>query len=142
MENIESLLGVRYEDLGQMPVLAGVDVPLRETVVDQSYVSFPALGVSLVLPDNETVGAVQLHSNEHEGFAGYAGRLPGQLMFEMNREDARVCLGVPAESGEEREVLLLGMKPAWDSFRLGQIKIHLEYSIGGGPIQLVTITEG
>ncbi|MDM8358403.1 hypothetical protein [Pandoraea communis] len=142
MENIELLLGVRYEDLGQAPILAGIDIPLREAVVDQSYVSFPALSVSLVLPDNERVGAVQLHASKHDGFGGYAGRLPGQLKFEMNREDARAWLGVPVESGKEREVLPLGKKPAWDRFRVGQIVIHVEYSIGDGPIQLLTITRG
>lgn len=140
MEKIESLLGVRYPDLAQAAALAGADVPQRETVVDQSYVSFPALGVSLVLPDNETVSAVQLHASEHEGFVGYSGPIPGRLTFGMNRHDVRALLGAPVESGEEKDVILLGRKPAWDSFKLGAIKMHVEYSAGEGPIQLVTIT--
>ncbi|MGC5809931.1 hypothetical protein [Ralstonia pseudosolanacearum] len=142
MEKIESLLGVRYPALAQAAALAGSDIPQHETVVGQSYVSFPALGVSLVLPDNEAVSAIQLHASEYEGFVGYSGPIPGRLTFEMNRHDVRALLGAPVESGEEKDVILLGGKHAWDSFRLGAIKMHVEYSAGEGPIQLVTITRG
>jgi hypothetical protein len=140
MENVESLLGIRYADLSTVSVFAGTPVPTREVVVDQSYVSFPKLGISLVLSNNETVSAVQLHTDRHEGFIGFAHALPKGIEFRMNRSAVRAILGTPEKSGEEKEVLLLGKKPAWDSFKVDGIRLHVEYSQGGGGIQLLTFT--
>lgn len=141
MGNIGALLGMRYDDLPSSPIFSGAAVPPREVVVDQSYVSCPALGLSLVLPDNETVAAIQLHADKHEGFAGFADPLPQGLGFHMSRSEVRATLGVPEKSGEEKEVLLLGKKPAWDSFIVGEVRLHVEYLPGSNGIQLITVTK-
>ncbi|RZF29099.1 hypothetical protein EVC45_14915 [Paraburkholderia sp. UYCP14C] len=141
MGNIEALLGMRYDDLPSSPIFAEVTVPPREVVIDQSYVSCPELGLSLVLPDNEMVGAVHLHADKHEGFAGFASPLPRGLGFHMSRSEVRATLGVPEKSGEEKEVLLLGKKPAWDSFIVGEVRLHVEYLLGINGIQLITLTK-
>ncbi|MCW3640077.1 hypothetical protein [Burkholderia cenocepacia] len=141
MENAEALLGMKYDDLSSAPFFSGQLVPLREVVVDQSYVSCQALGVSLVLPDNETVTAVQLHADRHEGFVGYARALPSGLEFRMNRQEARAILGAPQKSGEEKELPLFGKTSAWDSFIVDGLRLHVEYLLGGNGIQLVTLTK-
>ncbi|MBY4770297.1 hypothetical protein [Burkholderia ambifaria] len=132
---------MKYDDLPSAALFSSYVVPPREVVIDQSYVSCEALGVSLVLPDNETVAAVQLHADRHEGFVGFAGCLPSGLAFDMNRSETRSILGVPEKSGEERELPLLGKKSAWDSFTVGELRLHVEYLPGGNGIQLLTLTK-
>jgi len=140
MESLDSLLGMRYVDLGKLDILRMYKLPDRERIEDRSYANLSDAGVSLVLPDHETIGAVQLHAPGHEGFSGYPGPLPGGLTFDMDRDDVRNALGAPDRHGEEGAVLLLGKKPAWDSFALNGHRLHVEYAFGGRGIQLVTLT--
>jgi hypothetical protein len=140
MAIIETLLGKRYSDLQRFPYFADITIPPRELIGDQSYVNLPTQGISLVLPDHESVQAVQLHSQGHEGYSGYRGDIPENLSFHMKRSDVRDRLGTPESSGEAREVILLGVKQAWDSFVCGDRRIHVEYLADAIGIQLITIT--
>ena len=140
MNRLEDLLGLSYDKLASSKEFIGTPIPELEKIEDQSYWSIYERGVSFVLPDNKTIGAVQLHSHGHEGFSGYANALPAGLSFSMNREEVRKLLGEPDRSGEEGEVLFLGKKPAWDSFFEGSFRIHVEYNFGQSALQLITIT--
>ncbi len=141
MMNIEELLGKRYTDLSSLPALTGIEIPPLEQIVDQSYVSFLTLGISLVLPDNQTVSVIQLHGDQHEGFTGYADALPCGLSFSMNRVAVRNALGIPEKSGEEKAVPVLGKKPGWDSFLVRGVRLHIAYTPGSNAIRLVTLTK-
>jgi hypothetical protein len=138
--HVSELLGRRYADLQFAPVLRGVLVPDREKIVDQSYVSFPDLGISLVLPDDEVVSAVHLYSDQHDGFSGYAGELPNGLSFGMTKDEVRATFGDPDQSGPARDIHPFGMSPAWDSFVSDGRRIHVEYQLEGSGIRLVTIS--
>ena len=140
MDGIESLLGKSYRDLKSSDALRGLDIPERKHCDDdRSYVDIVPGGISLMFPGHETVGVVFLHAPGHEGFAGYGQPLPGGLTFGMGRSDVRSKLGEPDRQGEEGQVFGLGRKGAWDSFLVGSIRLHIEYVLGGGAIQLVTI---
>lgn len=138
MIQIEDLLGRRYRDLKAASAL-GPDMPKPEAVEDQSYVSLIALGVSLVLPDHVHVGAIQLHGEGHEGFAGYAGRLPGDISFAMSRDEVRRKLGAPKKSGERTRVPILGEKPPWDSYAVDSAHLHIEYAMNCSRVRLVSL---
>jgi hypothetical protein len=136
----ESLLGLKYDDLVASPNFAGISIPPPNKIGDRSYVNFYSRGVSLVLWNNQTVGAVQLHAAGHEGFGGCVGDLPRDLSFEMTRSEVRQILGSPRRQGEEGSVPFLGKKPAWDSFDLGKTRLHIEYAFGANAIQMLTST--
>jgi hypothetical protein len=141
MDDIKELLGKRYTELKSVE-LFGTRVPLSEEIEGQSYVDFREAGVSVVLPDNETIGAVHLHSAGHEGFRGYAGPLPRGLKFAMSRKAVRALFGEPEASHDEQTVPVLGWKSAWDSFVVDSVRIHIAYSRGGSErIELVTLTK-
>ncbi|WP_240229623.1 hypothetical protein [Devosia lacusdianchii] len=137
MAPIVELLGARYGDLPKMRQLAGLSLQL-EVIGDQSYVSLPEAGISLVLPDGVMVSAVQVHGST-SGFSQFAGELPHGIDFSMGREHARALLGDPDSEGEARNLPLLGLKPAWDSFLMDGYRLHLEYTIDTTSIQLVSI---
>lgn len=140
MNDLEGLLGLTYRELIARNSADRGDIPALERIEDQSYVEYHLSGISFVFSDNGVIGAVQLHAVGHEGFAEYGGNLPGGLFFSMNRVQVRNLLGDPDRHGEEERVLLLGVKPAWDSFLLEKIRLHVEYAPGEQAIQLVTIT--
>jgi hypothetical protein len=130
MSGPENLLGFNYDQLATSTEFSDTNLPEIEAIEDQSYLSVFDKGISFVFPDNQIVGAVQLHSHGHEGFVGYANALPLGLSFSMDREGVRKLLGEPDWSGEEGEVLFLGKKPAWDSFSQGNFRVHVEYNFG------------
>lgn len=140
MVAFESLLGLKYDDLAASPDFARTNIPIPVQIGDRSHVNFYSMGVSLVLWNDETVGAVQLHAAGHEGFAGCAADLPRGLSFDMARSEVREILSSPERQGEEGSVLFLGKKPAWDSYDLGETRLHIEYAFGANGIQMLTST--
>jgi hypothetical protein len=140
MAGIEELLGKSYADLCCAPALRGANIPPLERIDDESYVSIHPLGISLVLADNVSVSTIQLHSEGHENYSGYSGTLPDGISFSMGRERLRALLGEPSRSGEETVLPILGKKPPWDSFHLGRLHVHVEYSPGNNSIRLVSLS--
>lgn len=139
MEPIEKLLGATIEELKNAPQLRGLVVPPLKPIEDQSYISMPDAGISMVFPDNRTVDAIQLHAAGHEGYSAYAAALPSGLVFDMSRAQVRDHLGQPDQQGEEKILPLLGKKPAWDSFARDGYRLHVEYNFGATAIQLVSL---
>ncbi|RYF17823.1 MAG: hypothetical protein EOO30_05770 [Comamonadaceae bacterium] len=135
---IEDLLGRRYRDLKAEGVL-GPDMPEPEPMDDRSHVSLIDQGVSFVLPDHVHVGAIQLHAEGHESFAAYRGRIPGSIAFAMSREEVRKKLGEPKKSGEVTKLPILGTKPAWDSYAIGSMHVHIQYTMNASRVQLVSL---
>ncbi|MBR0641707.1 hypothetical protein [Plastoroseomonas hellenica] len=137
MNDVETLLGQRIEALAAR---LKPRHPVIERVGDQSYLRIPEDGLSLVLPDHAHVGAVQLHAEGHEGYAGFPHRIPCGLAFAMSRDRVRQILGPPEASGEAALVPILGSKPAWDRFSLGATTLHAEYADDLQAVQMFTIT--
>jgi hypothetical protein len=115
-------------------------MPEAEAIGDRSYVSLPSQGVSLVLLDNERVGVIQLHGAGHEGFVQFHGDMPGSLAFGMSRGQVRLLRGTPDRHGEMQAIPVLGDKPAWDSFVIDGVRLHVEYSIKDQLVQVVSLT--
>lgn len=138
MNRITDLLGQRYADLRASSAL-GQGMPEAESIGDQSYVSLPAQGVSLVLLDNDRVGVIQMHGAGHEGFAQFAGDVPGGIAFAMSRSQIRQLLGTPDRHGEKQKVPVLGDKPAWDNYLIDGMRVHVEYTLTGQSVQLISL---
>jgi hypothetical protein len=139
--DIESLIGTRYDDLANTAQFARDNVPERELIGDRSYVSFQQLGISLVLPNNENVGAVHLYSGGYDGFREYLGVIPGDVTFQSSRQDIRAAFGDPDVCGEAKHVEPLGIVPPWDRFTSKDLWLHFTYSSDCRSIQLITIMD-
>lgn len=139
MNGLEDLLGSSYGNLISTSVLSGVKLPSIETIGDQSYLSVISLGLSFVFDDNMEICAIQIHSGGHEGFCRYQDTLPMGLAFDMGQAEIRDVLGKPETSGEEQTVLILGNKPAWDSFLTPHFRLHIEYNFERTALRLVSL---
>ncbi len=139
MNQITDLLGKRYADL-MLSSFFGPHMPEAEPIGDQSYVSLPDKGVSLLLPDNERVGVIQLYGAGHEGFSSFEGAVPRGVAFAMPRTAVRKQLGEPKNSGERQSIPVLGEKPAWDAYLLDGVRLHIEYTLQAESVQLISLS--
>lgn len=139
MNQIIDLLGQRYSDLRASSAIAQ-NMPEAESIGDQNYVLLTEHGISLVLPDTERVGVIQLHRAGHEGFSEYQGAMPGNVSFAMSRAEVRNLLGTPYLHGEKQAIPVLGEKPAWDSYLLDGVRMHIEYTRTAESVQLISLT--
>lgn len=137
---IQSLVGQNINDVHGMGIFRNVAMLDVEKIGDESYLQLPLLGISMVLPDGETISAVHLHASGHEGYSEFQGELPAGIVFAMSREEARARLGNPAQCGDGGPVLLLGPRPAWDAFIVDGQRLHLEYAEDNQSVRLITIS--
>lgn len=139
MPEVDDWLGLDIAALRQVPELAGLRLPPAELIGDRSYIVARAAGLSFVLADDATVDTVQLHAGGHEGHAAYAGPMPAGLRFAMDRAAVRARLGAPEAQGEKTKLPLLGEKPAWGRFVRNGHRLHIEYTLDGAAIRMISI---
>jgi hypothetical protein len=137
---IELLVGKKWSDAALSEALNGMPIPEPQAIGDESYIELPEAGVSMVLPDGETITAIHLHCEGHEGYSQYTGTTPADIAFDMNRQLVREYLGLPMEHGDGGRIMLLGYRPAWDAFNIGEKRLHVEYAEDGQSIRLMTIS--
>lgn len=133
------ILGRNYVELSGIRPFDTIGVPERERIEDQSYIGAPDYGISVVLPDHETVAAVHLFAGTTSEMSRYPYELPEGLTFDMSRKEIRGLLGEPEQQGEESTVPVLGRMPPWDIFARGGHRIHVEYDWGENRLRLVTL---
>jgi len=137
---VGSLVGKSIHEIKCVDIFHGVEMPNLEFIGDEAYLEFKTLGISMVLFDGETVSAVQLHGEGHEGYSEFLGEIPSGITFQTSRDRVRDTLGKPLESGDGGRVLLLGFRPPWDAYLINGQRLHFEYKDDSESIQLVTIT--
>lgn len=137
---IQSLLGKKPHEIRDTRIFLGVQMPDPERIGDESYIEFPSLGISMVLPDGETISAIQLHGEGHEGYSQFSGEIHAEITFQMSRYQIRGYLGSPVQHGDGGKVVFLGDKPAWDAYSIDGHRFHFEYAKDNKSIQLVTIS--
>lgn len=72
---IQSLVGQNINDVHDMGIFRNVAMLDVEKIGDESYLQLPLLGISMVLPDGETISAVQNHGTISEKYeSGRHGR--------------------------------------------------------------------
>jgi hypothetical protein len=137
---IELLVGKKWRDVAISEALNGMPIPEPEAIGDESYIELPEAGVSMVLPDGETISAIHLHCEGHEGYSEYTGTTPADIAFDMSRETVREYLGLPMEHGDGGHIMLLGDRPAWDAFNVNGKRLHIEYAEDSYSIRLMTVS--
>jgi hypothetical protein len=108
------------------------------SVPRRSYLSGEAAGYSLT-SDFSRVTTVVLYAEPAEGFAAFAGRLPGDLARGATRRQVLDQFGAPERSSEPMTIAALGPQGAWDRFAVGDVRIHFQYTVVGEVIRLVSI---
>lgn len=135
---------MRFDDLpGQTyaTLVAGGGLPpgaVEKRIEDRRYVTFARHGVSLTVDDDGLIHSVQFYGEPVAGMALFDGTLPAGLRFDMDRTAARVLLGPPDQSGEAKELPILGRMPAWDKW-MAPVSVHAEYAFDEASIRLVTM---
>lgn len=137
---IQLLVGKKLSDVEGKEIFQGVVMPEPELIGDESYVELLGLGVSMVLPDGETIATVQLHGEGNEGYSRFSGEIPAGISFAMSRDQVRNLLGFPVQSGDGGHVVLLGHRPAWDAYKIDEQRLHIEYSDDNESIGLITVS--
>jgi hypothetical protein len=133
------LLDATYEMLVALADAKGEQVPPMEFVEDEAYVELNEAGVAFVLPEGRTVVAVQLYSEGLDGYRKFGKPLPEGLTFEMSQAEVRARLGQPKTAAVRGHVPGLGTVSAWDSFALPAYRLHLQYTLDGQGIRLVSL---
>lgn len=100
----------------------GGDYGLKPEVkqyTNYSYISYQALGFSLMFDKDRIMCALFLYDDGYQGFTRYEGALPLNLDFVMNRSQVQQCLGKPEDTGgdfyEEKTKMYQGY---WDQYFL------------------------
>jgi hypothetical protein len=99
-----------------------------------------------VLPSKEVtdpkelyVAAFHLHSEGHEGYARYAGQLPGGIAFGDPESEVLRKMGPPlASGGGEMSKVLKRPVPRWFRFGLGDCVLHIQFN-ETGRVEMVTL---
>lgn len=133
------LLGAKLESDGLQAFLRGMPPAVVTTIEGETYLGFKPCGLSLLFDEHMSLQAVFFYPEGRDGYAAFAGDLPGQLDFAFDRARVRALLGVPERSGGADPIPFLGDAPQFDRYRIAGAVIHLEYSRGEGRIALVTI---
>ncbi len=128
-DELDHLLGRHLDE-----VLAG---PFR-SCFDSDPKTQKSAGMEFSVRKHCRITAVFLHSEGHEGFREYQGRLPGGIVFANSRKVVRQKLGEPSASRACKVVL--GMKvPTCDRYDFGTYSLHISYAEGDTSIVLVTL---
>ena len=124
--------------MGAVPELNGCLSP-PERMEERTHVEAPTLGIGFVDHGDGIVGTIHVHCEASEGTGVFTGHLPMGLSKTMTRSEVRGLLGEPESSGGEVTLPVLGSRPAWDRFSVGEQLIHVAYRPGGPGLSLVTI---
>jgi hypothetical protein len=109
----------------------GVDVVFKEApwVVPSEKVTDPK---ELYL------AAFHLHSDGHEGFLGYRGKLPNGLVFSDREAEILRKMGQPLKiGGGGMSHITRGAVPRWFWFPLGEAILHIQLDTNGR-VEMVT----
>ena len=82
---------------------------------------------------------LQLHRDGHEGYDGFAGEMPHGITFGHDAAAVRALLGEPTTSGQPTPVSGPRAMPRWDRYVLGDLVLHVEYTLEGDGIRLVSL---
>ena len=142
-EELIAIIGMRVDAprVGALVAADGLiasEEPEGWSVPRRSYLSGQAAGYSLTHALGR-VTTVVLYAEPAEGFAPFAGLLPGGLARGTTRHRVLEEFGVPERSGEQTTIVGLGPQGAWDRFAIGGVRIHFQYTVVGDLIRLVSI---
>jgi hypothetical protein len=113
----------------------------RIEVSGNTYFENENMGLSM-LCENDILVSVFLFADGKDGFSQFTGKLPDGISFQTSRELLRLSLGRPTEQGEPEEITSTLIHGGWDKYQYECFSVHFTYAIGGGAIELITLTCG
>jgi hypothetical protein len=109
-----------------------VETDLEEPVIH--YV-FPSHGLELQCDAEEKISAIHLYRDEYGGF----DQNLLDLSFSFNGIDIARLMGVPSKRGDKVVDPILGEYGAWDRFDYSNHSVHIEYTLRGDGIRMITL---
>jgi hypothetical protein len=106
---------------------------------ESPYVNVQKAGIALALDRQAKVRTVFLYRQGVEGFAQYAGALPGTLTFDSNRAEVRSLFGTPVLTAEAGGTGIMAIDFAFDRFEAGAFYMRFEYLPDEGGLRLLTL---
>jgi hypothetical protein len=132
-------LGTSIDAIGGSPLLAGHAVVIEHDD-DMWHAEATSAGLSFVADTTDgTIMAVQVHAAGHQDHSRFAGPLPAGLSFDHDRATVRRMLGRPSRSRDPAVVDPFGPMPAWDRFDEPELSLHVEYTLDGDGIRMVSL---
>ena len=129
--HVSSLL--ESEPFKNWPVKKSVEKDLEPS---RLYYVFKGRGLDIECDNSQMVCAIFIRHEECNGF-----RL-SEIPFALGREEILDRLGAPSKSGEKINDPILGKSGAWDRFAHTDGTIHVEYTIDGSEISMITLMRG
>jgi hypothetical protein len=97
------------------------------------YYIFKGRGLDMECDCSDIVCTIFIRREVCDGF-----RL-SEIPFTLGREEVIERLGAPSKSGERSSDPVLGDSGAWDRFAWVDCTIHVEYTVGGTEISMITL---
>ena len=97
-------------------------------------------GLEIATDAHGTVTTVFLHFHGDDGFASFAGDIPGAPGSDPRRDSLHATLGHPDESGDASRDPYLGDFGPWDRWRRPGFTLHAQYALDGESLHRVTLT--
>jgi hypothetical protein len=110
-----------------------------ESFDDETYYNFPQNGISFLTNGKQSIITIQLFSGEKDEYLMYQGELPHDLAFNLSRNEVRQRLGDPKSHGGGDLIPALGLSPHWDSYRMKNHVLHIEYTEKNMSIALISL---
>jgi hypothetical protein len=148
-----AVLGEYEDSTALRRLLIGVGDQLQPQRDDTqlSFISFHRLGISFAYEDEATLlrkeqpiggrsllAAIHLYSEGFEKFDEFKGELPSHLSFKDSRDDVRLKLGSPSESGGGKRALGR-LWPRWDRYDYETHSFGVQYSDDLNRVDMITL---
>jgi hypothetical protein len=127
----------RYDAIGDYARLFKSAKP--KTMGESPYLQGKEAGIAFALTRDHHVRAIFLYAQGVEGFAEYAGALPGVCTFSSTRADVRAALGVPAMAADAGGSGVFAIEHSFDRFEANGFYARFEYMAGDAGVRLVTL---
>jgi hypothetical protein len=83
--------------------------------------------------EDESVSSIFLEREEH------AGTVLSDVPFNLGRDEVLARFGAPTKSGEQHSHPILGDYGPWDTFRLTEYTLHVQYTLDSDAIEMITL---
>lgn len=140
-ELFEDAIGQRRDEPGIQLLLRSL--PGRQEaseLEDESYIEAPDHGLAFTFDRRSRLASIFFEGRAApQSTAPFAGELPRGLTFGMPRSAVRARLGQPSDARESMASPISGDGLCWDRYDWPNMSLHVQYSVDGLRIDLVTL---
>lgn len=134
-----ALVGQKIEATNATIGDALLSLGLREQVGSRVSVELPSLGISVGTDLDGAINVVHLYADGVDGYSQFPLRFRG-IGMDSSKERVRQALAPALEQGEGSSDGNLPPSGGWDVYRVGGVRVHIEFFRNVDKIRLVTLT--